>query len=347
MKGRIVALGQIEDRQAAALIVDGKMQDFLLEANGEQPVLGAIYRATVDRPLKGQGGVMLKLGQGVMGYMRHAQGLSAGDQFLVQVTGYAEDGKAVPVTPKVIFKSRFAIVTPGAKGINISRRIRDEDLRENLLAVAHEILDADGELGLILRSSCVDADPDEITDDIEAMVQTANAILSDGGVEPELLMDGPSPHEMAWRDWDAPDMVASDENAFDNYGVWEEISALKSAHVTLKGAGDIYIEPTRALVAVDVNTKGDMSPAAGLKANLAMARVIPSQLLMRGLSGQITLDLAPMGKKDRRQFEQVLRAAFKADPIDTVLAGFTPLGHYELQRKRERLPITVADLASV
>lgn len=38
--------------------------------------------------------------------------------------------------------------------------------------------------------------------------------------------------------------------------------------------------------------------------------------------------------------EQVLKAAFRADAIDTVLAGWTPLGHFELQRKRERLPLT-------
>ena len=47
-----------------------------------------------------------------------------------------------------------------------------------------------------------------------------------------------------------------------------------------------------------------------------------------------------MPKKERRTFEAVLRKAFKADDVDTVLAGWTPLGHYELQRKRARLPLT-------
>ncbi|WP_417809935.1 ribonuclease E/G, partial [Thioclava sp.] len=60
---------------------------------------------------------------------------------------------------------------------------------------------------------------------------------------------------------------------------------------------------------------------------------------LRGLGGQITLDLAPMPKKDRKQFEISLRSAFRADPIETSLVGWTPLGHYELQRKRERLPV--------
>ena len=101
----------------------------------------------------------------------------------------------------------------------------------------------------------------------------------------------------------------------------------------------MFVEPTRALVAVDVNTGSDTSLAAGLKANIACVRALPAQLRCRGLGGQITLDLAPMAKKERRQFEQVLRAAFRHDPVETILAGWTPLGCYELQRKRDRLPL--------
>ena len=102
----------------------------------------------------------------------------------------------------------------------------------------------------------------------------------------------------------------------------------------------MYVEPTRALVAVDVNTGGDTSPAAGLKANLAAARELPRQLRLRGLGGQITLDLAPMAKKDRRGFETALRAAFRKDGVETALVGWTPLGHYELQRKRDRVALS-------
>ncbi len=60
---------------------------------------------------------------------------------------------------------------------------------------------------------------------------------------------------------------------------------------------------------------------------------------LRGLAGQVTLDLAPMPKKDRVVFEGHLRAAFRLDPVETALAGWTPLWHFELERKRERLPI--------
>ncbi len=79
--------------------------------------------------------------------------------------------------------------------------------------------------------------------------------------------------------------------------------------------------------------------AAGLKANIACARALPRALRVRGLGGQIVLDLAPMPKKDRRTFESALKAAFRHDDVETVFSGWTPLGHFELQRKRARMPL--------
>ena len=122
----------------------------------------------------------------------------------------------------------------------------------------------------------------------------------------------------------------------------EALEGLESTEVSLGGGGYIYVEPTRALVAVDVNTGADVSLAAGLKANMACARLLPRALRVRGLGGQIVLDLAPMPKKDRRVFETALRQAFRSDDVETALVGWTPLGHYELQRKRARLPISEA-----
>ena len=101
----------------------------------------------------------------------------------------------------------------------------------------------------------------------------------------------------------------------------------------------MMIEPTRALVAVDVNTGPDTSPAAALKINIAAARDLPRQLRLRGLGGQVVIDFAPMPKKDRAILDQVMRAAFKTDGAETNLAGWTGLGLYEMTRKRDRLPL--------
>ena len=101
----------------------------------------------------------------------------------------------------------------------------------------------------------------------------------------------------------------------------------------------MMIEPTRAIVAIDVNTGPDTSPAASLKVNIAAARDLPRQLRLRGLGGQIVVDFAPMPKKERAILDQVIRAAFKTESAETNLAGWTILGLFEMTRKRDRLPL--------
>lgn len=338
MKGRSIFLDHIGTREAAALVVDGVLQDLLID--GDAPSPGTIYRAIADRPVKGQGGMFVKTPDG-SAFLRQVKGLSPGQRILVQVTGQAEPGKAIPVTQKILFKSRYAIVTPGAPGLNISRSIRDEDTRNRLLAIAHGIMDADKD-GLIVRSCCAEADQAEIAEDIAAMAELAAQIMVETDGDCEKLLEGDAPHSLAWRDWTDPAEVVTKTGCFEDAGVLEMIEALTEPQAALSGGASMFVEPTRALTAVDVNTGRDTSPAAGMKANIAAARDLPRQLRLRGLGGQITLDLAPMPKKDRRAFESVLRAAFRADRTETVLAGWTPLGHYELQRKRDRIPLAEA-----
>jgi Ribonuclease G/E len=347
MKGRVVALDSLRGRPAAALILDGRLEDFRIDPVDDAPLPGAIYRGTVDRPMKGQGGVFVKLPEGAMGFLRQVSGLAPGQPVFVQVSGAAEPGKAVPVTTRLLFKSRYAILTPGAPGLNVSRRIRDDGVRADLDSLAAlAMAGAAPDLGLILRSACAEAGPDEVTEDIALMRGLAEAVLADLTGGPELLVDGPGAQETAWRDWaePAPDEVAEGEGAFAAFGVEELVDALLSPRVPLPGGGHMMVEPTRALIAVDVNTGPDTSPAAGLKANIAAARDLPRQLRLRGLGGQVVVDFAPMPKKERTPLEQVLRAAFKADGAESSLSGWTTLGLYELVRKRDRRPLA-EDLA--
>ena len=343
MKGRVVVLDRIAGREAAALVVDGVLEDLLIDPAADAVMPGAIFRAVVDRPIKGLGGVFVRLPEGT-GFLRQVSGLVPGGRVLVQVTGPAEPGKALPVTTRLLFKSRHGIVTPGAPGLNVSRRIRDDEVREALTALAEAAMaGADDTLGLILRSACAEADADEIAADIAALRTLAEAVLADAAGPPELLVDGPGAHETAWRDWadPAPDEVIDGTGAFAAHGIDDHIAALRRPRVELAGGGHLMVEPTRALVAIDVNTGPDTSPAASLKANIAAARDLPRQLRLRGLGGQVVVDFAPMPKRDRAVLEQVLRAAFKAEAAETSLAGWTPLGLYELVRKRDRLPLDV------
>lgn len=335
MKGRTIILDHIQNREAAALMVDGKLEDFLIESDAPAP--GTIYRARADRPVKGQGGMFLTTPDGPA-FLRQVKGLAPGQMLLVQVSGYAEPGKAIPVTQKLLFKSRYAIVTPEAPGLNISRSIRDEDERDRLLEIAHEEI-GDLGYGLILRSACAGADSEDIGEDIAAMVSLAAQVMQDSGTEAEVLAEGDGPHLLAWRDWVEPAAVERDPDGFDRLGVLDALEITQGIREPLPGGAFLFIEPTRALVAVDVNTGSDTSLAAGVKANMAAAKALPRALRLRGLAGQIVLDLAPMPKKDRRTFETALRAALRADSEETVLVGWTNLGHYELQRKRGRIPL--------
>lgn len=336
MKGRQIVLDHIGDHEAAALLVDGRLEDVLIA--GDAPAPGTIYRARADRPVKGQGGMFLTTPDGPA-FLRQVKGLSPGQMLLVQVTGYAEAGKALPVTQKVLFKSRYAIVTPDAPGLNISRSIRDDDERDRLMVIAHEEMDG-CEYGLILRSACGGADAEDIAEDVAAMRNMAQQILEDTGGDLEVLTAGDGPHLLAWREWVEPAQIESDKGGFERCGVLDALEEAQGIEMRLDGGGFLYIEPTRALVAVDVNTGADTSLAAGVKTNIACAKSLARALRVRGLGGQIVLDLAPMPKKDRRGFESALRASFKNDPEETVLVGWTSLGHFELQRKRGRLPLT-------
>lgn len=335
MKGRLIALDHIAGREAAALIVDGVLEDLFLET--DMPAPGTVYRGICERPMKGQGGMFLRTPDGTA-FVRQVNGLAPGQPLLVQVTGYAEPGKAIPVTAKVLFKSRYAIVTPDAPGINVSRRIKDDDAREALLEVAHDVMETGG-YGLILRSSCDGADANEISDDIAEMANLAAQVMADLDGDAETLIEGDGPHLLAWREWTDTAEIDSADGSFDRHGVLEALDHLQQRDVPLGAQASMAIEPTRALVAVDVNTGGDTSPAAGLKANLAAVKDLPRQLRLRGLGGQIVIDPAPSAKKDRRQIESALRAALKRDTVETVFVGWTPLGHIELQRKRDRLPL--------
>ena len=339
MKGSIALI----DNEMAALMVDGRLIDLLVDPKLDDPTPRpeAIYRGILDRPLKGMHGAMLKLPDGQRAFLKDAKGMSPGTAVLVQVATYADVGKAAPVAKKLLFKSRYAIVTPSNPGINIARSIRDEGERERLQEVANGVMD--GGEGLILRSSCNGIDGEIIADDIAHMLNTCREVVAQsGGKTAELLLDAPLAAVRGWRDWDQPDQVVDEAGCFEDHGVHEAIDLASATRVDIGNTGWISIEPTSALVAIDVNTGGDFSLNAGLKANFAAAKEISRQLRLRGLGGQITVDFAPMPKKDRLKIETTLKAAFRRDGVDTILAGWTPLGNMELQRKRERFPLSEA-----
>jgi ribonuclease G len=342
MKGRQIRIEPLPTGgHAAALVIDGRLHDLLVDPPDSDPTARpeAIYRAVAGRPMKGMGGAMVDLGSGRTGYLRGIRGFSPGQAVMVQVGTWAEPGKAPPITDRILIRGRTAILTPGAPGRNVARSVRDAAQRDALAALAERAMrGAEPDLGLILRSAATATPPDETEAEIAALRADWTRAQATPGT-PALLCAAPGAADQAWREWGGPgtDLIERSD-ALAEAGLWEDIAALLSPRVSL-GEAAMYIEATRALVAVDVNTGGDTSPAAALKANLAAAGDLPRQLRLRGLGGQVTVDFAPLAKAQRRQVEAALTAALRADGIETTLAGWTPLGHLELQRKRARRPL--------
>ena len=71
MKGRVVVLDHLQGHEAAALMVDGRLHDFLIAGPGPGPLPGTIYRARAEKPLKGGGGAFVQTPDG-RGFLRQA-----------------------------------------------------------------------------------------------------------------------------------------------------------------------------------------------------------------------------------------------------------------------------------
>ncbi|MEL6170297.1 MAG: ribonuclease E/G [Pseudomonadota bacterium] len=335
MTGRQIVLDHLGGRAAAALVVDGRLEDLLVDP-GTDLAQGAILRGTVDRVIKGGAFVRLPGGQG---FLRGAGGYRSGRMVLVQIGGFADPGKAVPVTERLIFKGRTVIVTPGAAGINLSRQVRDGDTRDRLLNAVGTKAAVESPHGIVVRTAAVAAKDAEIAREVDEILMQADDVLAAVTGEPAILRRAPDAHALAKREWaTSGDTFVVEAGGFETHDLMDAIASLRSPDVPLS-PGSLFIEPTHALIAVDVNTGGDFSPAAGLKTNIAAARELPRQLRLRGYGGQIVVDFAPMPKKDRRRLEEALKSAFRTDPVETALVGWTSLGLYEIQRKRERRPL--------
>lgn len=341
MKGRQIFLGSAFGHEAAALMVDGQLEDIAIAPDMLVDfVPGTILRGKVNRLVKGQGGVFVTLPGGVNGYLRDRSGLREGQVILAQVSGVAELGKAVPLSTKLSLRGRYGVATPTSPGVNVSRSIRNSERRETLQRLGDRIL-AGRKSGLILRSATEYSDDADIENELIKLIKVAIDVADDVDGDPEVLFDGQGPADVAWCDWmdPPPDSIEEGDSLPDH--VVDTLHILLSEQVKLSGGGMATIEPTRALVAVDVNTGRDTSPAAGLKANIALARELPRQLRLRGLGGQVVVDFSPIPKRDRGTLEQELRKAFRSDGPVVALSGWTSMGLFELSRKRDRIPLTL------
>jgi Ribonuclease G/E len=336
VKGRVIAL----EAGLAALVVDGVVEDVLADPPPGDPTPRpeAIYRGRVDRTAPAIGAAFVTLEGGATGWLRDPEA-KPGQTRLVQVSRWVEPGKAVPLADRVILKGAFALLTPGAPGANVARSVRGHAARERLAVLAAEGLSgADPDLGLVMRTAAAEAEDDAVLAEIAAL--RADWARVDSSAATGLLRPAPDAETRAIRDWRDPawDAVDDGSDAFERLGVWDALAAAARPRVDLPGGGWMSVEATTALIAVDVNTGDDFSKGAAQRANLEACAALPRALRLRGLGGVVVVDFAPVKKGARQGIDAALKRAFAADPVETSVAGWTPLGHVEIQRKRERWP---------
>ena len=168
-----------------------------------------------------------------------------------------------------------------------------------------------------------------ITDSVE-IYQTAEAYLKGNGWE----------NQVSLSMWD------NGNGKMD--AVFDISKSLKKAlqeKVWLKNGAYIIIQPTEALVSVDVNTGKAVSKKKDvqktfLKVNLEAAKEIAFQLRLRNLSGMILVDFIDMvSDEDNKTLLEVFREALAKDPVPANVVDMTKLGLVEVTRKKVRKPL--------
>ena len=179
MKGRVILIDMPEERASqAALLVDGRLEDLLLDPlkGNITPAPGEIYWAKIDRLIPKMGGAFVKLTPEHSGFIRGAKGVQEGAGILVQVSCYPDEDKATPVETRILYKGPRIIHTPDAPGVNVSRKIKDPDERERLTSAVVTGIEATEYSvdGFIIRTGAAGAESTEIEREMEWVLAEAN-----------------------------------------------------------------------------------------------------------------------------------------------------------------------------
>lgn len=254
----------------------------------------------------------------------------------------------------------------------ISARIRGKKIREQL----GEMLDSMKDLkGCILRASVTDIQTDVLLRE-GRILRTAWEKMQKymTGDEPGLIMVGPDAiqrtlsdqaaqtidrievvtmdHYSKVEEWCsifAPDLVPKIEpveltNAEDDLALFEErdiigqIESIFNEYTVLPGGGNIIIQQTAALTAIDVNRGGDRN--SNLAVNIEAAQEIARQIRLRNMGGIIIIDFLTMKTAaERNKLTAALNEALNGDPCTVQVHGLTALGLMELSRARRTPPL--------
>ena len=312
MNGRLFLVEKTGNLRRAALVVEGRLEAIEIDRLSDTgPKWGAVYRAKIVERMTAMGAAFVDLG-GKRGFLPDAGDALPGAIITVQVRREAEGDKAARVSTDIQVEHRLIVHTPEKPGINVSKKITQRDERE----VLRDALDG-LKGGYVIRTAAEGMMADELREIAESLVlpyQRGVGLLREG---PDALARLELLHENA-----------PIEDDFELLDIDTQVDALLSPRVDLAEGAWLTIEPTAALIAVDVNTGQARGGDALQRVNLAAATEIPRQLRLRHLGGSIAVDFAggPKGKA-RARLEKAIGSSLP--PL-----GWGPAGWMELQTRK-------------
>jgi ribonuclease E len=294
---------------------------------------------------------------------------------LVQVTKEERGNKGAALTTYISLAGRYCVLMPNTpRGGGVSRKITSMQDRRRLKELMSDLEVPDG-MGVIVRTAGSERSKAEIARDFEYLLRlwdeireltlksTAPALIYEEGnlikrsirdlysrdLE-EVLVDGRDGYETAksfmrmlmpshakrvklYNDPSVP--------LFHRFQVEGQLDAIHSPVVQLRSGGYIVINPTEALVAIDVNsgrsTRERNIEETALKTNLEAAEEVARQLRLRDLAGLIVIDFIDMEEhRHNGAVERRLKDAMRHDRARIQIGRISPFGLLELSRQRLR-----------
>jgi ribonuclease E len=260
---------------------------------------------------------------------------------------------------------------PGSDSTGISRKVEGEGERKKLKEMVKEMTIPEG-IGYIIRTEAVGRTLEELQKDLDSLVARYNEIVEQGKAHkgPALIYQEHAVVIRTIRDYFSADidevlvdskdvckeakeffkevmpsfekrvkMHQEKRPIFSRYQIEEQIDQIYEKKVLLKSGGSLVIEPTEALVSIDVNS-GKSTGERGVedtafKTNMEAADEVARQLRLRDLGGLIVIDFIDMRDSKRiREVEKTLKDALKADKARVTVGRISQFGMLEMSRQR-------------
>lgn len=299
--------------------------------------------------------------------------LSEGQEVIVQVEKEERGNKGAALTTFISLAGRYLVLMPNnPRAGGISRRIEGKERNE--LREALNGLNAPADMGLIVRTAGLGRSTEELQWDLDYLLQLWSAIKEASGERgaPFLIYQESNVIIRAIRDYLRQDIgevlidsIDAQEEAlnfirqvmpqyaskvklyqdsvplFNRFQIESQIETAFQREVKLPSGGSIVIDPTEALVSIDINsaraTKGGDIEETALQTNLEAAEEIARQLRLRDIGGLIVIDFIDMTPaKNQRAVEERVREALEADRARVQVGRISRFGLLEMSRQRLR-----------